>query len=224
MKKFLFVISAFAIILTSCGEQAADTPEVDSNTPPAVETPSHMYAVITTNKGVIKLELEFEKAPLTVANFVGLAEGTFTNSAKSEGEPYYDGLTFHRVIPNFMIQGGDPQGTGAGGPGYSFRDETREDLKHNAAGILSMANSDRPGTKRPYANSGATNGSQFFITHNATPHLDGLHTVFGHVIEGQDVVDAIAPGDVMESVKIIREGDKAKAFDTEAVFRALAAG
>ena len=176
-----------------------------------------VYAELNTSKGKIVCQLEFEKTPLTVANFVGLAEGTKNyskdgNAPKKQDKPFYDGLKFHRVIKNppFMIQGGDPQGTGGGGPGYKFKDECLPELKHDKPGILSMANSDRG--KRPYSNSGNSNGSQFFITHVPTPHLDGLHTVFGHVVEGQDVVNKIDVGDTINSIKILRIGDKAKAF------------
>lgn len=169
-----------------------------------------MYAVIKTNRGEITLMLEFEKCPNTVANFVALAEGLIINKDGGKGVPFYDGVKFHRVIPNFMIQGGDPEGTGRGGPGYSFQDETRKDLLHDGAGILSMANSDPQRSKKPYSNNGKTNGSQFFITHKATPHLDGLHTVFGHVVKGQDVVNAIKQNDVMETVTIVKVGKTAK--------------
>ncbi len=176
-----------------------------------------LYAEMDTSKGKIVLQLEFEKTPLTVANFVGLAEGTKDydksgGTPKPQGKPLYDGLTFHRVIADFMIQGGCPQGSGRGSPGYKFKDETRPELKHTGPGILSMANSDPQGSKKPYSNTGSSNGSQFFITHKETSWLDGLHTVFGHVIQGQDVVNKIAQGDTLKTLKILRFGEKAKAF------------
>lgn len=167
-----------------------------------------LYAKFHTSKGEILVELEYEKTPGTVGNFVGLAEGNLENEAKPQGNPYYDGLVFHRVIPDFMVQGGDPKGTGVGGPGYQFEDEIHPDLKHDRPGILSMANAG-PGT----------NGSQFFITHVATPWLDGKHTVFGRVIDGQDVVDAIKQGDKIEKLEIIREGEEAKNFNAVESFR-----
>lgn len=169
-----------------------------------------LYAEITTSKGVILLALEFEKTPLTVANFVGLAEGVIPNTAKAAGIPFYEGVKFHRVIKDFMIQGGDPAGNGTGGPGYKFKDEFVDSLQHTGPGILSMANA---GPK--------TNGSQFFITHKATPWLDGKHTVFGHVVSGQDVVNAIVQGDTIISVKIIRKGKAAKKFDALKTFNLL---
>ena len=167
-----------------------------------------IFAEFNTTKGKIVTQLEYQKTPLTVANFITLAEGTnlqVTNSLK--GKPYYNGLKFHRVIADFMIQGGCPKGDGSGDPGYRFDDEFVPELKHSAKGILSMANA---GPK--------TNGSQFFITHKATPHLDGRHTVFGHVTIGLDVVDKIAKDDVITSVKIIRVGKEAKKFDAEKIF------
>lgn len=167
-----------------------------------------LYAKFHTSKGEILVELEFEKVPGTVGNFVALAEGNLENDAIPQGKPYYDGLKFHRVIPEFMVQGGDPKGTGSGGPGYQFDDEIHPELKHDRPGILSMANAG-PGT----------NGSQFFITHVPTPWLDGKHTVFGHVVEGQEVVDSISQGDKIEKLEIIREGEAAKNFNAVEAFR-----
>lgn len=183
-----------------------------------MELEEGMYAKITTNRGVIVMSLLFDKVPVTIANFVGLAEGVIENKAKPLGTPYYDGLIFHRVISkangdaqDFMIQGGDPDGRGTGGPGYKFQDEFVQDLKHDRPGVFSMANSG------PH-----TNGSQFFITHVPTPWLDGKHTVFGYLVEGQDIVNTTMKGDVMETVEIIRIGDAAKAFDAATIFKAQA--
>ncbi len=167
-----------------------------------------IYAKLNTTKGEILIQLHYDKTPGTVGNFIGLAEGTLENKAKPQGTPYYNGLTFHRVIADFMIQGGDPQGTGSGGPGYQFDDEFHPELRHDGPGVLSMANAG-PGT----------NGSQFFITHIETAWLDDKHTVFGKVISGQDVVDAIAQGDILESVEIVREGNAAMAFNAVESFR-----
>lgn len=174
---------------------------------PYSKTPG-IYAEIYTTKGKIALQLEFEKTPITVANFITLAEGTntfVTNDKK--GKPYYNGLKFHRVIPNFMIQGGCPLGNGSGDPGYKFQDEFDASLKHDKPGIFSMANSGP-----------ATNGSQFFITHKDTPWLDNKHSVFGHVVEGQKVVDAIVQDDAIVKVVILRVGKVAKAFNPVKVF------
>ncbi len=172
-----------------------------------------LYAKIKSSKGDILIQLEFEKTPGTVGNFVALAEGTLENSIKPQGQKYYDGLKFHRVIPDFMVQGGCPSGTGTGGPGYQFEDEFHVDLKHDTPGILSMANSG-PGS----------NGSQFFITHVPTPWLDNKHTVFGKVIEGQSIVDAIAQDDIMESVEILSVGKAAEAFNAIEAFRNFEGG
>ncbi|MGS2761344.1 peptidylprolyl isomerase [Sinomicrobium sp. M5D2P9] len=167
-----------------------------------------IYAKFNTSRGEILAKLTHDKTPGTVGNFVGLAEGTLENEAKPQGQPYYDGLTFHRVIPDFVIQGGCPQGTGSGGPGYQFDDEFHQDLRHHGPGVLSMANAG-PGT----------NGSQFFITHVETAWLDGKHTVFGFVENGQDVVDAIRQGDLIESLEIVRVGDEAEQWDAVGEFR-----
>lgn len=167
-----------------------------------------IYAKFNTPKGSILVKLTHDKTPGTVGNFVALAEGNLENKSRPQGKPFYDGLKFHRVIPDFMIQGGCPQGTGTGGPGYQFDDEFHPELKHNRPGVLSMANSG-PGS----------NGSQFFITHIPTDWLDNKHTVFGHVVEGQDVVDAVAQGDEIESLEIVREGEEAKAWNAVEAFR-----
>ena len=167
-----------------------------------------LYAKFNTSKGEILVNLEFEKTPGTVGNFVALSEGNLENDSKPQGTPYYDGLKFHRVIADFMVQGGCPLGTGTGSPGYSFDDEFHPELKHDVPGILSMANSGP-----------ASNGSQFFITHVATPWLDNKHTVFGKVIEGQDIVDAVAQGDTLDSIEIVRVGEAAENFNSIEAFR-----
>lgn len=167
-----------------------------------------LYAKINTSKGPITIQLEYQKTPGTVGNFVALAQGNLENSVKKQGQPYYDGLKFHRVIPDFMIQGGCPLGTGTGNPGYQFDDEIHPDLKHDAPGILSMANAG-PGT----------NGSQFFITHTPTPWLDGKHTVFGKTIEGQNIVNEIEQDDTIETIEIMTFGDDANTFNAVEAFR-----
>jgi len=171
----------------------------------AIKGKDGVFAIMETSKGDIVLQLHYKETPLTVINFVGLSEGTLD---ATNGKPFYDGLTFHRVIENFMIQGGDPQGNGTGGPGYRFYDEFVDSLKHDGPGVLSMANS---GTN--------TNGSQFFITHVETPWLDGKHTVFGKVVTGQDVVNSIKQGDIIKHITIVRQGKDAEAFSaTQADF------
>ena len=166
-----------------------------------------LFATLSTSKGEIKIELEFEKTPGTVGNFVGLSLGLISNSIKPLGEAYYNGLKFHRVINDFMIQAGCPLGTGTGDPGYKFDDEFHNELKHDRPGVISMANAGP-----------STNGSQFFITHVETPWLDNKHTVFGNVIDGMDVVNSISQNDEIISVKINAVGDKAKAFDAAKAF------
>jgi len=194
-KKFYFLLATLLLLFSGETSMAQDAQLKDG-----------LYAKIITEKGDILLSLYYKKTPLTVINFVSLAEGTkiLGGADKPTGIPFYDGLKFHRVISDFMIQGGCPLGNGTGGPGYTFPDEFDSSLKHDRAGILSMANAG-PGT----------NGSQFFITHGPTPHLNGKHTVFGRVVEGQDVVNAIKQNDIIKKVEIIRVGDEAKAFKTD---------
>jgi cyclophilin family peptidyl-prolyl cis-trans isomerase len=199
MKKLLVLLCALTVTVTSAQTK---------NVKPKKTVEEGIFAEIITSKGTIKLQLEFEKAPVTVANFITLAEGknTFVTNDK-KGKPYYDGLKFHRVIPNFMIQGGCPLGNGSGDPGYKFKDEFDASLRHDKSGILSMANSGP-----------ATNGSQFFITHKETPWLNDKHSIFGHVVIGQNVVDAIVQDDVITKVLIVRKGKLAKKFDAVKVF------
>ena len=167
-----------------------------------------LYADIETSKGNIVLQLYFEQVPTTVSNFVALAEGNHPIvDEQHSGKPYYNGLKFHRVIENFMIQGGDPTGTGSGGPGYQFDDEFSSDLTHDGPGILSMANSG-PGT----------NGSQFFITHVETPWLDGKHSIFGKVSSGLDIVDSVEQEDIIKNINIVRVGEDANNFDAPNIF------
>jgi peptidyl-prolyl cis-trans isomerase A (cyclophilin A) len=169
-----------------------------------------IYAKFNTSKGSILVKLTHDLTPGTVGNFVALAEGNMENKVKPQGQKFYDGLTFHRVIPDFMIQGGCPKGTGTGDPGYKFDDEFHPSLKHDRPGVLAMANSGP-----------ASNGSQFYITHVPTSWLDGKHTVFGHVIEGQDVVDAVAQGDNLDAVEIIRVGEEAQKWNAIEAFVGL---
>ncbi|GCD80676.1 peptidylprolyl isomerase [Schleiferia thermophila] len=188
---------ALVLLATACNSQPKTKSGLEDG----------LYAVIKTNKGDITLKLYHDKTPMTVANFVGLAEGKIENSARKKGEPFYNGLKFHRVIADFMIQGGDPSGNGSGGPGYQFEDEIVPELKHDGPGVLSMANAGPN-----------TNGSQFFITHKETPWLDGRHTVFGRVVEGQEVVNAIQQGDEIVSVTILRIGKELKHYDPVRTF------
>lgn len=209
MKKIITILTA-AILLTSCSTVKIP----NSMSKEKYENlKDGLYAQMETSKGNMTIELYEEDAPLTVANFVGLAEGTKANEAKPLGTPYYDGIIFHRVIKDFMIQGGDPDGKGTGGPGYNFADEFFSDKKHDKKGILSMANAG-PGT----------NGSQFFITEVATPWLDSKHTIFGQVIDGLEVVDTIANVEkgvqdrpkediVINHVYILKKGDKYKDYN-----------
>jgi len=206
-------------------EQAADKPKtilklvnLQAKQPDLKE--DGMYVYIKTSIGDIVGKLYMNRAPLTVANFVGLAEGTLENTARPIGTPFYDSLIFHRVIPSFMIQGGDPDGIGSGGPGYKFKNEIHPDLQHNKPGIFSMANSGPN-----------TNGSQFFITHKATPWLDGAYNIFGEVVLGQNIVDVMGnvprgrgdrPNDpIYMSVEIIRVGDAAIKFNANATFKII---
>lgn len=203
--KFKLLFLAFFALITVQAQETSKKP-VKKTT---VIKEDGIFATINTNKGAIVLQLEFQKTPVTVANFISLAQGKneFVTDKKLKGKPFFDGLKFHRVIQDFMIQGGDPQGTGAGGTGYAFKDEFIPELKFDKGGILAMANS---GLK--------TNSSQFFITHKDTPWLNGKHTIFGHVVEGMDIVNSIAQNDVIKNITIIQKGSLAKKFKAEKVF------
>ncbi|MFH7011040.1 peptidylprolyl isomerase [Flavobacterium sp. FlaQc-52] len=204
---FLFCLAVVNIQAQATKKPAAKPAAKTTTTkvaPKAANPAEGIFATIATTKGTIVLSLEYVKAPVTVANFITLAEGKNPNVKveKLKGKPFYDGLKFHRVINDFMIQGGDPDGNGSGGPGFSFKDEFVPDLKFEKGGVLAMANSGP-----------ATNGSQFFITHKDTPWLNGKHTIFGHVVSGMDVVNKIVQDDVMTKITITRKGAAAKKFD-----------
>lgn len=193
-KTILLCVFIFAIVAVGgCAPMSKDLE--------AIQGKDGLFAVLETTKGNIVLELYYDKTPLTVTNFVGLAEGTMT---AAKGKHFYDGLKFHRVISNFMIQGGDPKGNGTGGPGYRFADEIVPSLNFTGPGILAMANA-----------GAGTNGSQFFITHTATPWLNGKHTIFGKVVTGQEIVNTIRQGDLIKKVTIIRQGEDAKKFSAK---------
>ena len=190
--KFLKILLLVFLWVTTYGALVGNSQELGNG----------LYANMETSKGEVVLKLYYKRAPKTVSNFIGLAEGK-KKSNKRDGVPFYDGIVFHRVIKNppFMIQSGDPEGTGRGGPGFKFADEFHPDLKHDRPGILSMANAGPN-----------TNGSQFFITHVPTPHLDNKHSVFGEVVKGMEVVNSIVVNDKINHLKIVRIGDEAKNF------------
>ena len=228
-KPVFVTLILFAGMLSSCNansnKPAETTPEAaaPAQTPPPApaqvassenpqwKTTPGLYAVINTAKGNIVCELEYQKAPITVGSFAGLAEGKIKNTFKKPGEPYFDGLSFHLVEPGFVIQGGDPKGNGSGGPGYQFQNEVSGGLKHDRPGTLAMANAG--------AN---TNGSQFYITYGATPQLDGSYSVFGYVVEGMSVVAQVAKGEVINNIRIVRVGPEATAFDAAKTFEGKA--
>lgn len=214
LSMLLFIAATFGIVAQvkkgNNSKKSSTAITKNKTKAPAKKVQDGIFAEIETTKGKIVLELEYKKTPVTVASFISLANGTNTIvKAELKGKPFYDGLKFHRVIKDFMIQGGDPLGTGAGDPGYKFKDEIVKELVHDKGGILSMANSGP-----------ATNGSQFFITHKDTPWLNGKHTVFGHSVSGMDVINAIVQDDKILKVKIVRNGTDAKQFDAAKIFAA----
>lgn len=205
----MLLLICFGVL--SATAQTAKKPAAKSVKPAAAQASTSgegIFAEMETSKGKIVIQLEYKKTPVTVANFISLSEGTntYVTDEKLKGKPFYNGLKFHRVIADFMIQGGDPAGNGSGGPGYAFKDEFT-DAKFDKAGILAMANS---GPK--------TNGSQFFITHKDTPWLTGKHTIFGYVVTGQDIVNAIKQDDLINKITIVRKGADAKKFDAAKTF------
>ncbi|MDH4122279.1 MAG: peptidylprolyl isomerase [Deltaproteobacteria bacterium] len=210
----LTVLTVFAVLFSlgtaACAKKPvpaapARPPVTQAAIPTEADLPNGVYARFDTQMGVILVRLHYKEVPITVGNFVGLAEGTKAwrdGSGTLKRTHFYDGTLFHRVIGDFMIQGGDPTATGAGTPGYRFKDEIDLSLRHEAPGVMSMANAGP-----------ATNGSQFFITHTPQPHLDGIHAVFGRVVFGQEVVNAIQQGDRINTVTILRVGKDAKGYD-----------
>ncbi|MFD2938831.1 peptidylprolyl isomerase [Flavobacterium notoginsengisoli] len=215
--KFLFLFCLAVVNIQAQTKKPAAKPAAKAKTTTAAKPAAKpntnsgdgIFATISTSKGDIVVSLEYTKAPVTVANFITLAEGKnpYVKVERLKGKPFYDGLKFHRVINDFMIQGGDPQGNGSGDPGYSFKDEFVAELKFEKGGVLAMANSGP-----------ATNGSQFFITHKDTPWLNGKHTIFGHVVSGMDNVNKIVQDDIMTKITITRKGAAAKKFDAVKVF------
>jgi peptidyl-prolyl cis-trans isomerase A (cyclophilin A) len=207
--KFLFLFCLAVVNLQAQTKKPVAKPKAPATktvakAAPATNPNDGIFATISTTKGDIVLSLEYIKTPVTVANFISLAEGNNPNVKveRLKGKPFYDGLKFHRVINDFMIQGGDPDGNGSGGPGFAFKDEFVEELKFEKGGVLAMANSGP-----------ATNGSQFFITHKETPWLNGKHTIFGHVVSGMDNVNKIVQDDIMTKITITRKGEAAKKFN-----------
>jgi len=193
----IFVLSLLLLVKTSIA-QPLENPEWDKV--------NGLYAVITTNKGIVVCELEYKRAPMTTGNFVSLCEGKNPKTQANKDKPFYDGMKFHRVIPGFMAQGGDPQGNGAGDARYTFPDELVPEMKH-IKGTLAMANAGPN-----------TNSTQFYITTAPTPHLDGHYSVFGYVVFGQTVVDALRQDDTITTIRILRVGNEARRFDAVKAF------